>query len=266
MKTPITYYGGKQSLAKLILSLIPPHHLYCEPFAGGLAVFFAKEKSPVEVVNDKDWRVVNFFKVLKTKYEELNKLIQETPHSRACHEKAAHVLQNPLIFSDVERAWALWVQCNQSYGSAIGAGFAYARKKNSCELRLMNKRLNFSPELSKRLDVVQIESTDAIRVIESRDTETSFFYVDPPYYNANMGHYGGYTADDFKALLECLSNIKGKFLLSSYPSEMLSGYVKNMKWKTLELDLALPMSAKTDLKGNLCRKRKTEVLTANYKI
>ena len=52
MKTPISYYGGKQSLAATILGLIPPHRLYCEPFVGGAAVFFAKEKSKVEVIND----------------------------------------------------------------------------------------------------------------------------------------------------------------------------------------------------------------------
>mgnify|MGYP000216877373 CR=1 FL=1 len=51
MKTPITYYGGKQTLLKYLLPLIPQHKLYCEPFFGGGAVFFAKPKSDVEVIN-----------------------------------------------------------------------------------------------------------------------------------------------------------------------------------------------------------------------
>lgn len=259
MKTPISYYGGKQSLAKKIISLFPKHHLYCEPFAGGLAVLYAKEKSDVEVVNDKDWRVVNFFKVLKGKYDELNKLIQESPHSRACHEHAAHILENPFVFSDVERAWAVWIQCNQSYGSSMFNGWAYARKKNSSELRTQNKRLNFGPELSKRLDCVQIECRDAITIIKSRDTETSFIYADPPYIGTNCGHYGEYSEQDFVNLLECLSGIKGKFLLSTFPSEVLKKYTKKHGWKTLEIDMPLPMAAKSN-EG----KRKIEVLTANY--
>jgi DNA adenine methylase len=63
-----------------------------------------------------------------------------------------------------------------------------------------------------------------LKVIESTDTPTTFHYIDPPYYNADMGHYGGYTADDFEKLLIMLGKVEGKFLLSSYPGEMLDKY------------------------------------------
>lgn len=261
MKTPITYYGGKQSLAKKIISLFPKHHLYCEPFAGGLAVLFAKEKSSVEVVNDKDWRVVNFFKVLKSKYNELNKMIQETPYSRTSHDHASHILNNPLVFSDVERAWAVWASCNMGFGSMIDAAWGYARKKASCELKLNNKRLNFGQDLSNRLDVVQIECRDAVKVIKSRDTETSFFYVDPPYIDSDQGHYAGYTEENFRELLQTLTEINGKFLLSSFPSDILKEFIKKNSWKTIELEMPLAMAAKTN-----SGKKKIEVLTANYSI
>lgn len=72
MKTPITYYGGKQMMVKHILPLIPEHHLYCEPFAGGLAVFFAKEKSKVEVINDLNRFVINFYQQIQNNFEALN--------------------------------------------------------------------------------------------------------------------------------------------------------------------------------------------------
>lgn len=264
MKTPLTYYGGKQSLAKKIISLFPKHHLYCEPFAGGLAVLFAKEKSAVEVINDKDWRVVNFFKVLKTKFPELKQLIDETPYSREIFDKASHVLNNPLIFSDVERAWALWCSCSMGFGSMIDAAWGYARKKGSAELRLNNKRENFLPELSTRLDIVQIECRDAVKVIKSRDTETSFFYVDPPYIDSDQGHYAGYTEEKYSELLECLSGIKGKFLLSSYPSKILDEFRKRNNWKQRKFDMALSMSANKNTEGEITRKRKIEVLTSNY--
>ena len=42
LKTPISYYGGKQMLLKHILPLIPEHTLYTEAFCGGCAVLFAK--------------------------------------------------------------------------------------------------------------------------------------------------------------------------------------------------------------------------------
>ena len=52
MKTPISYYGGKQTLLKHILPLIPEHALYTEAFCGGCAVLFAKEPAKCEVIND----------------------------------------------------------------------------------------------------------------------------------------------------------------------------------------------------------------------
>lgn len=52
MKTPITYYGGKQTLLKYIIPLIPEHKIYTESFCGGAAVFFAKKPAEAEVIND----------------------------------------------------------------------------------------------------------------------------------------------------------------------------------------------------------------------
>ncbi len=52
IKTPISYYGGKQNMVRHILPLIPVHNLYCEPFVGGGAVYWKKEPSKVEVIND----------------------------------------------------------------------------------------------------------------------------------------------------------------------------------------------------------------------
>lgn len=37
-RPPISYYGGKQIMAKHILPLIPPHRIYTEPFFGGGAI------------------------------------------------------------------------------------------------------------------------------------------------------------------------------------------------------------------------------------
>ena len=58
MRTPITYYGWKQRLAERILQMMPGHRIYCEPFFGGGAVFFAKPKSYLEVINDKNERFI----------------------------------------------------------------------------------------------------------------------------------------------------------------------------------------------------------------
>lgn len=52
MRTPISYYGGKQTMLKHILPLIPSHKIYTEAFCGGAAVLFAKRPSEAEIIND----------------------------------------------------------------------------------------------------------------------------------------------------------------------------------------------------------------------
>lgn len=263
MKPPLTYYGGKQQLSKHIISLIPKHNLYCEPFFGGGAVFFAKEPSAVEIINDTNGELINFYKVIKTKFSQLEKEISLTLHSREYHQAAKIALGYPHLFDEIKRAWAVWTSANQSFGSILGGNtWRCDFKQNTSARQLRNKRENFTNEYAKRLEQTQIECRDALDVIRLTDNNDTFFYIDPPYYNSNMGHYKGYTKENFEKLLQVLSGIKGKFLLSSYPSEILDKYIKKHKWQTKEIDKQLCLSAYKIVK----KKRKIEVLTGNYEI
>lgn len=255
MKTPITYYGGKQTLLKHILPLIPPHRLYCEPFFGGGAVFFAKPKSEVEVINDINGEVINFYKVIKSKFPELQKEIQSTLHSRELYKKAMEIYNNPKSHSDVKRAWALWTATNQGFSGMIGSwGFG---KTNSKEKALANKREAFIKEYEERLKMAQIENNNAIKVIARCNEKDAFIYCDPPYIGSDQGHYSGYTESQYKELLDALSKLKGKFLLSSYPSKILTQYINKNGWKVKKIVKHVAVTKHTD-------KMKTEVLVFNY--
>lgn len=262
MKTPISYYGGKQQLLPHILPLIPEHKLYVEPFFGGGAVYWAKKPSHCEVVNDVNMNIVNFYEVLKHSYFDLRKLVDATLHSRETYKKAMIIYDSPWLFPDhpVLRAWAFWVVSNQGFSCKIGT-WGYDRDKRARTIQ--NKIDAFQEDLSERMRFTQIECNEAHRVIESRDTESTFFYVDPPYIDSNQGHYGGYTHEHFRRDLEALGKVKGKFLLSSYPSEILNEYITKNGWHSVSIDKALSAG-----NGNMLekRKRKVEVLTANYEI
>src|SRR5690606_23846163 len=93
-----------------------------------------------------------------------------------------------------------------------------------------NKKILITPELSKRLDLVHIECNDALYLIKRMDSPETFFYLDPPYVDSDQGHYGGYTQEHFNNLLNALSSIKGKFLLSSYPNDELDKYREQFNW------------------------------------
>ena len=148
-KPPLTYYGGKQTLSKLILTLIPPHNLYCEPFFGGGAVFFAKEPSNAEVITDINGELINFYKVIQTKLRKLERLIRITLHSREYHASAKVILDNPHLFDEVTRAWAIWASTNQSFGSMIGSTWRCDFKQNSSAKRLHYKRKDLMKGISK---------------------------------------------------------------------------------------------------------------------
>jgi DNA adenine methylase len=257
MKTPISYYGGKQTLAKIILELMPPHRLYCEPFLGGAAIFFAKEPSTVEIINDTNGELVNFYRVVKTSFGALEREIVQTLHSRRLHEQAWVVYQNPDMFDPVKRAWAIWVLANSSYGCKLNGTFGYDRKGCNSK-KLDNKRENFTAAYGERLRRAQIECCDAVRIIKSRDVPDGFFYLDPPYVGADQGHYDGYTQDDFDLLLETLQALKGKFLLSSYRNKGLADCSERNGWYTIELSMKLSMTNRYEYRN------KIEVLTANY--
>lgn len=259
MKTPITYYGGKQLMVRHILPLIPIHNLYCEPFAGGAAIFFAKQPSEVEILNDTNRELINFYKVVQSDFTSLEKEIMITLHSRDLHRKASVIYNNPDMFSELKRAWALWVLSSQGFAGQIDSSWGYDKTKNSTPKKIENKKQAFTYELAVRLQQVQLECADALYIIKSRDTKESFFYVDPPYYNSDMGHYDGYSKDDFEALLKLLTVIQGKFLLSSYPSDLLTGYIKAHSWQTRSFDGTVSVAARSGK-----QKAKVEVLTGNY--
>ena len=260
MKTPISYYGGKQSMINDILPLIPEHKIYTEPFFGGGAIFWAKTPSRCEVINDVNMNIVNFYEVLKHNFFDLRKKVEATLHSRETYKKALIIYDTPELFPDdhVLRAWAFYVVTNQGFACKIGT-WGYDRDKRSKTVQ--NKIDGFTEDLAERLKYVQIENNSAHKVIESRDTPEAFHYVDPPYINTDQGHYGGYTEEHFKRDLDALVNCKGKFLLSTYPSEILKEYTKKHGWHTKKIEKMLSASNGAKLVN---RKRKIEVLTANY--
>jgi len=265
LKTPVTYYGGKQQLVKEIVPLIPEHKLYCEPFAGGAAIFWAKQPSELEVLNDTNSELMNFYKVVKTRYLDLEKEIKITLNSRDAHRKASTIYNNPDMFDDIKRAWALWTLSHQGFASKIDSSWGYDRSKNRTAKKVNNARESFSEELAIRLQNCSLECADAIYIINSRDSVDSFFYCDPPYYNSNMGHYDGYSINDYEELLQSLTNIKGKFLLSSYPSDILKKYTHKYNWHTKQFNMRISVNAKAQKEGT-GKQKKIEVLTANFEI
>lgn len=260
LKTVITYFGGKQKLLKYILPNIPPHTLYCEPMVGGGAVFISKPRSKVEIINDLDGMIAIFYRVMKHDFENLKRRVEETLYDRNTHKYARYIRQFPHWYNEVDIAWAFFVLTAMGFSGTIDSFGCYTNGSKAQTLE--NKKGLFDEELRKRFLGVQIENTDGHDLIKRRDTKESFFYVDPPYPETCQAHYSGYTTEMFEELLLILSRIEGKFLLSSFPSETLDRYIERYGWQVIEINQTKSASRNKD--GT--RKRKTELLVANYEI
>jgi len=229
LKTPVSYYGGKQTLLRHILPLVPMHTVYTEAFAGGAALFFAKDPAEVEVINDVNCNLINFYRVLRDDFVKLKHRIDTTLHSRSEHEYAGIVYDYPEFFNSVERAWAVWVLSKQSFAARLDGTWGYDKSKNTVPKKIDLARDAFTRELSDRLRRTQIECTDGIRIIRTRDTKSTFHFVDPPYVGTDCGHYNGYNLMDFQNLLDILCSVQGKFMLTMFPHELLNEYIISNK-------------------------------------
>ena len=212
-------------MVKHLLPLLPKHTKYIEPFAGGAALFFAKPAVPIEVLNDTNGELVNFYRVMKHPRlkAQLIRRLEATPYSRACYEEAKAVYKGAKA-SAVKRAWAMFIGCNWSFADKAYNGWAFSFDLGNLHPRYNITDINRLPHQADRLTSVYLECGDALAVIDRWDAEDALFYLDPPYVDTDQGHYKGYTADDFQALLDKLATIKGSFILSHYNTDAVPSH------------------------------------------
>ena len=244
----------------ILLPLIPKHSIYIEPYCGGASLFWAKEKVATEILNDTNGFVTNFYIQLISNYDQLQQKIFATPYSRAMYKYAMCVYELPIMFTSLQKAHAFYILVNAGFSGRIGSFGCYTTGRNAHTWE--NRKQLFNKDLIERIRATQIECTNATKLLKLRSHSSAFAYCDPPYFNSNCGHYGGFTENDFKELLDVLSEFKGKFILSSYPSPILSDYVKEFGWEQKETIQNVTANRTKSSKN----RQKVEVLTANYPI
>lgn len=118
------------------------------------------------------------------------------------------------------------------------------------------------PEVHARLRRVEIRNSSAIDFIRELDSVDTFFYCDPPYLHETRVTTGEYlhemTCDDHMKLLDCLRGIKGKFMLSGYPSTPYNDVSQAAGWRVVDLEIDNKASSKRT------KDKKIERLWMNY--
>lgn len=239
VSSSLRYHGGKSYLAKWVRSFFPPHVRYCEPYFGGGSVMFASDGVGVaEYVNDIDWGLINFWKVLASPllFKKFKRLVEATPFSE--HEfDAADCSFRPQLGWSV--SYAVWFfirnrQSRQGLGEDFATPTSRLRRKMNENVSAWLSAVDGLPEVHARLQRVEIRNTKALDFIKALDSADTLFYCDPPYLGVTRTAKKVYrhemTEQDHARLLKCLSKIKGKFVLSGYDSTLYNAAALTHGW------------------------------------
>lgn len=261
MKPPLAYYGAKVTIAQRIVGLLPPHEHYVEPFAGSLAVLLAKAPSRMETVNDLDGDLMTFWRVLRDRPAELERVCALTPHARTEHLEAYAQVPDEHPDRQMEVARRVWVRLSQGRtGTLRRTGWRYYVDPAGSSTSMpgyLSGYVNRMAAAAERLARVSLECRPALDLIDAYGAQPDvLLYVDPPYLGStrhrNYRHEMGAEADH-RELAAHLEACRAAVVLSGYPSPLYDDLFRS--WHRHEIATATGQAAQWSAR--------TEVLWSN---
>ena len=241
-------------LANKIIPKIPQHSCYCEVFAGAAWLFFKKDPSEVEIINDINTDLVTLYRIIKHHLDEFIRYFRWILVAREEFERFK--LERPETLTDIQRAVRFYYLLKCGFSSKIVAPTFGISATRSPRINLLRIEEELS-EAHLRLSHAYIENMSYGKLIERFDRPETFFYLDPPYYDFE-DYYGKgiFTKDDFKSLSVILSSIKGKFILSLNDTPEIRKIYKNFRIETVTTSYTMG--------GGDKKKTVSEVLIKNF--
>jgi len=240
--------GNKSAIAKEIQKYFPPHKIYIEPFFGAGGMFFNKQKVKYNILNDLDSDVVNLFKVVSTKKEELKQAFYEMPiHSGLLDYWKENEETDP-----IQKALRFLLISNMTW---LGIG-------DKIHLSLKNHKQPFFEMLDKTYSLIydaqfgNYDFRDFIKSVSFRNNEeieNTLIYYDPPYLNTSDNYSHSFTEIDSNDLLDSLQNSGCKWAMSEFDNPFI---LEQAKQRNLNVII---VGERKNLKN-----RRTEILITNY--
>ena len=235
LRSPIKYIGGKGRMVTKIVPVLERilHDSYVEPFGGGGSILLAKNPCPIEVYNDLDTILYNFFTVLSDPelFEQFKRRVEAAPLSRQLHQESVAAYQNEK--DKVEQAVQWFIVARQCYGGITNDaknswGFArttLTSRRLAAPISGWLSTIKMLPEIHTRLQRVQIENYDFRKVFDLYDTPDTLFYVDPPYVFSpaedKKPFYRHTLSDDnHREMVNILLRLQGKCVLSGNQNDI----------------------------------------------
>lgn len=230
LRSVIKYPGAKWRLANWIISLMPKHKSYLEPFFGSGAAFFRKPPSRIETINDLDEDVVNLFRCIRDDAGKLCHLVETTPYSRKEYLDA-FTRQDA---DPYERARTYLIKYWQGHGFRICYRSGWKNDVNGREyayaVRYWNELPAWLLNIVDRLKQAQIENKPAVEVIQRFNRPDVLIYADPPYVLSTRKMKQQYTHEmtdaDHAELLTVLNQHRGPVMLSGYDNALYASFLE----------------------------------------
>jgi DNA adenine methylase len=223
IRSPIKWVGGKSKIRMQIIEMLPPagmYTCYVEVFGGAGWVLFGKQPSSVEILNDIDGELVNFYGVLKNNIHQLiQKLFNYPLVSRKDFTKL--VATDPIRLNQIERAYRFFYILMASWGGEFDkprfqTSIIDRGKGNRLFGALKTLRQRLYP-VHERLSEVIIENLDWRKCIDRYDDPRTVMYLDPPYPQNNCNYSFNMTSfAEHEELVDRLSRMNSKWILTSY--------------------------------------------------
>jgi DNA adenine methylase len=272
VKSPINWYGGKYYMASKISELMPKHKTYVEVFGGAGHLLFKKSPSDIEVYNDIDKGLYDFFNLIRQpeKAEKLKIQLELSPHSREEFYTSRDTWKDEE--DEIERVRKWYVHVMQSFS---GHCDSWTHSKNvsrrgmsqATSKYLGNIEKNL-PDAVERLRTVQIENMDCIDLIHKYDTPDTLFYLDPPYVHSTRKESARFAYNyemidsQHNKLVDTLLNVKGNAILSGYDNEIYDKLLEE-GWFRISLGEFKERSTKTI---ETTKQKREEILWVNFKV
>ncbi|MCG8643358.1 MAG: DNA adenine methylase [Desulfobacterales bacterium] len=252
MKSPLAYIGGKSRLAKQIISQIPDHRTYVEAFSGAAWVFFSKEESKIEVINDLDSDLVTFYRCVQNHLEEFLRQFRWLLSSRQIFEEWKEQISQQGL-TDIQRAARYYYLQRLCFGGRVkNRSFGISNNRRP-KLNLLRIEQEMS-DVHLRLCGVHIENLPAEELIKRYDHKDTFFYCDPPYYKKPFYKHN-MKKEDYIRHADRLAGIEGKFLYSINDHPVIREIFKDFKIEPVTLLYTV---------GTNKAKKGKELLISNY--
>lgn len=250
LKPPISRMGGKSKLRKTIIGMIPEHICYVELFFGAGWVYFGKEPSKVDVINDIDKELINLFKMIKYHAPEIERQLEYEFSGRDVFEVYKNVSTGYL--TEIHRAVRFLYLLTQSFAGK-GGTYGYG---TTCKPKPQIFYKNVLNDLKERLRNTYVENLSFENIIDKYDRSHTFFFADPPYFET-AGYGNEFGEKEHLLLKNKLSSLEGKFLLTINDHVAVREWYKYFNIKEVEVNYSV--SRQQEARGKY-----KELIITNY--